>query len=171
MERPDAFLAAAGYGANVQWTTQWTTASSGHYPNLSHRQRVSSFTMKTKLRLETKLAKTVAGEDLAQGDYVATLMETVDVPSYAWNCGGFELSPHELVSLQLVPEDAGQPLKVLAVCPALRLRKNGSGRHGYDRHSHNANCSPGSSMRTDRLEAAARKDETTKEAEQEVARR
>ena len=84
--------------------------------NLSLNCDVISIAMKTKITLTTKLARTVAGEDLVQGDFVATMMERVDVPSYVWNNSGYELSPHELVSLQLTPENAGQPLKVFAIC-------------------------------------------------------
>lgn len=71
---------------------------------------------KCKSQLESKIAATVSGEDLACGDYVALLTETVDVPSYLWDRCETALSPHELVSLKLIPEDAGQPLKVVAVC-------------------------------------------------------
>lgn len=74
--------------------------------------------MKTRSssQLEPKAAATVAGEDLACGDYVSLLNETVGVPSYFWDCCGASLSPHELVRLKVIPDDAGQPLKVIAVC-------------------------------------------------------
>ncbi|MFZ5832551.1 MAG: hypothetical protein ACOY3P_20885 [Planctomycetota bacterium] len=74
--------------------------------------------MKTKSesQLELRAAATVAGEDLACGDYVSLLNETVEVPSYLWDWCGASLSPHELVSLRLIPRSAGQPLKVIAVC-------------------------------------------------------
>lgn len=74
--------------------------------------------MKTKsaTELEPKAAATVAGEDLARGDYVSFLNETVDLPSFFWDGCGAGLSPHELVRLKLIPCDAGQPLKVIAVC-------------------------------------------------------
>jgi hypothetical protein len=66
--------------------------------------------------LEPRAAATVAGEDLACGDYVARLNETVELPSYMWDSWMASLSPHELVRLKVVPRDAGQPLKVLAIC-------------------------------------------------------
>ncbi len=74
--------------------------------------------MKTKSesQLELKVAATVAGEDLACGDYVAMLNETFELPSFLWDCCGVSLPPHEPVRLKLITDDAGQPLKVLAVC-------------------------------------------------------
>lgn len=71
---------------------------------------------RTRTQSELKVAATVAGEDLVCGDYVALLTETIDVPSYLWEGCGTSLSPDEMVRLKLIPEDAGQPLKVLAVC-------------------------------------------------------
>lgn len=74
--------------------------------------------MKTKSlpQLEPSAAATVAGEDIACGEYVSVLNERVDLPSYLWDCSGAALSPHELVSLRFIPENAGQPLKVIAIC-------------------------------------------------------
>ncbi|NUQ66641.1 MAG: hypothetical protein HUU20_29615 [Pirellulales bacterium] len=74
--------------------------------------------MKTKSasQLEPRAAATVAGEDLACGDYVSLLNETVDMPSYFWDGWGASLSPEELVRLRLIPDRAGQPLRVIAIC-------------------------------------------------------
>lgn len=74
--------------------------------------------MKTRTvsRLEPSAAATVAGEDLACGDYIALLNETIDFPSFLWDACGASLSPHELVRLKLIPETAGHPLRVIAVC-------------------------------------------------------
>jgi hypothetical protein len=74
--------------------------------------------MKTesKARDEPTLAATVSGEDIACGDYVSVLSETVDVPSYLWDSCGATLSPHELVRLKLIPRSAGMPHKVIAIC-------------------------------------------------------
>ena len=75
-------------------------------------------TMKTniKTQYEPRIASTVYGEDIARGDYVALLNETVEVPSYLWDSCGVSLPPQELVHLKLIPCDAGQPLKVIEVC-------------------------------------------------------
>lgn len=67
-------------------------------------------------QLEPTAAATVAGEDLACGDYVAMLNETVDFPSFLWDACGASLSPHELVRLKVIPATAGYPLRVIAIC-------------------------------------------------------
>jgi hypothetical protein len=71
---------------------------------------------KTVSECEPRAAATVAGEDLACGDYVALLNETVDFPSFLWNACGALLSPHELVRLRVIPATAGYPLRVIAIC-------------------------------------------------------
>lgn len=74
--------------------------------------------MKTECasQLELTAAATVAGEDLACGNYIALLNQTVDLPSFLWDACGAMLSPHELVRLKMIPVDAGQPLMVIAIC-------------------------------------------------------
>jgi hypothetical protein len=67
-------------------------------------------------QLEPSAAATVAGEDLACGDYVSLLNQAVDLPSYLWDSCGTSLSPHEMVRLRFIPDEAGQPLKVIAIC-------------------------------------------------------
>jgi hypothetical protein len=67
-------------------------------------------------QLEPTAAATVAGEDLACGDYVSRLNETTDFPSFLWDSCAVTLSPHELVRLKLIPSNAGHPLKVVAIC-------------------------------------------------------
>ena len=59
---------------------------------------------------------TVAGEDLSRGDYVARLNEIVSFPSYMWDGCGHVLKPDEMVRLRMIPKNAGQPLRVTAVC-------------------------------------------------------
>jgi hypothetical protein len=70
----------------------------------------------TLRRLEPSVAATIAGEDLACGDYVARLNETIAYPSFLWDAFGSSLSPHELVRLRIIPDTAGYPLRVIAVC-------------------------------------------------------
>ncbi len=74
--------------------------------------------MKTQTvsQLEPRAAATVAGEDLACGDYVALLNETIDCPSFLWNACDASLSPYELVRLKMIPSNAGHPLRVIAIC-------------------------------------------------------
>lgn len=73
-------------------------------------------TRSTELHPELKVAATLAGEDVACGQYVAVLNETVAVPSYMWDGCGSSLPPQELVRLKIIPDHAGVPLKVVAVC-------------------------------------------------------
>lgn len=77
--------------------------------------------MKTKTRIHPvpTLAATVAGEDLNCGDYVALLNETICLPGYLANffgCGEGGFAPQESIRYQSIPENAGQPLKVIAIC-------------------------------------------------------
>ena len=72
--------------------------------------------IESKSRKRLTAAATVAGEDLACGDYVSLLNETVDFPSFLWDSCGATLSPYELVRLKVIPITAGRPLKVIAIC-------------------------------------------------------
>ena len=78
-------------------------------------------------QLEPRAAATVAGEDLAYGDYIALLNETVDFPSFLWDACGASLSPHELVRLKVIPDNAGYPLRVIAICLPFVYAKTPSG--------------------------------------------
>ena len=74
--------------------------------------------MKTQstTRFSTTVAATVSGDDVLCGDFVAILTQTCELPSYLWNHGESLLPAHELVRLRVIPEEAGTPLKVFAVC-------------------------------------------------------
>jgi hypothetical protein len=76
----------------------------------------SNMKAQTVSQLEPRAAATVAGEDLACGDYVALLNEMIDFPSFLWNVCDVSLSPHELVRLRVIPATAGYPLRVIAIC-------------------------------------------------------
>lgn len=79
-------------------------------------------------QLEPRAAATVAGEDLASGDYIALLNQTVDFPSFLWDSCGASLSPHELVRLTTIPANAGRPLRVIAICLPFVYAKTPSGK-------------------------------------------
>jgi hypothetical protein len=85
--------------------------------------------MKTQTvsQLELRVAATIAGEDLACGDYIALLNETIDFPSFLWDACGASLSPHELVRLKVIPGNAGYPLRVIAICLPFVYAKTPSG--------------------------------------------
>jgi len=81
---------------------------------------------KSKMRPAPTLAAIVAGEDLACGDYVALLNQFVELPSYMW-CGSIALSPHEMVRLKFSPSEAGQPLRIQAICLPFVYAKSSGG--------------------------------------------
>jgi hypothetical protein len=87
-----------------------------------------SMKAQTVSQLEPTAAATVAGEDLACGDYVALLNETVDFPSFLWDACGASLSPHELVRLKVIPSAAGYPLRVIAICLPFVYAKTPDGK-------------------------------------------
>ena len=63
----------------------------------------------------TRVAKSVAPEDLQVGDYVAFLSLTYQYPSFLWYCG-LEAS-EDIVRLTFLPtENAGKPYKIKAIC-------------------------------------------------------
>lgn len=70
----------------------------------------------TKTQLETTVAATVSGEDVNCGDYVALLSTIYELPTYLWNsCSDF-LPADEVIRLKLIPDEAGAPWKVFAIC-------------------------------------------------------
>ena len=63
----------------------------------------------------TRLAASVAPEDLECGEYVAVLKEIVELPSFFW----FDTAPskrEELVRMRCIPTDSGMPLKIKGIC-------------------------------------------------------
>ncbi len=62
------------------------------------------------------LATSIAGEDVYEGDFVTVTQRTIEVPSYLWDSGDSWLRTEQLVRLRLIPQDAGIPLKVIAIC-------------------------------------------------------
>ena len=75
------------------------------------------------VRCASKLAKTLAPEEICAGDYVARLYEIKEFPSWFWEDG---ICPdrEELVRIQYTPEDGGIPLKVKSVCLPFVLVKD-----------------------------------------------
>ena len=72
--------------------------------------------MAKRKSLEITVAASVAGEDIACGDFVAVMSEIVELPSFLWNCSAVALAPDEPVRIRRIVDDAGQPYKVIAVC-------------------------------------------------------
>ncbi len=98
-------------------------------PVLKDVRSMNVLKMKTQAfsELEPTAAATIAGEDLACGDFVAQLNETVEMPSFLWDSCGATLSPYELVRLRVIPNTAGAPLRVLAICLPFVYAKTPSG--------------------------------------------
>lgn len=75
------------------------------------------------------VSRSLAAEDLAQGDYVGILSEIVEWPSFFWHCDAQLLPPGELVRLQCRTSDGGTPLKVKAICLPFVFVKSPAGEH------------------------------------------
>lgn len=78
---------------------------------------------------ETSLCRSLAGEDLRCGDFVAILHEIVEWPSFFWTCDPQLLPPDELVRLTCRSSDGGTPLKVKAISPPFVFVKKPCGQH------------------------------------------
>jgi hypothetical protein len=75
----------------------------------------------TETNLDTTLAAIVAGEDIARGDFVAVISEIIELPSFLWDACQFALPADQLIRLRRLPEDAGEPHKVIGRLPAVCL--------------------------------------------------
>lgn len=64
----------------------------------------------------TTVAARIAGEDIAQGDYVTLLSEIIEIPSFLWGCSDFSLPADEPIRSRYLSRAAGDPSKVVAVC-------------------------------------------------------
>jgi hypothetical protein len=74
------------------------------------------------------LAKSLAPEEIRAGDYVTLLHVVCEMPALVW-CDDIALTGRdEIVRLQLVPENGGEPLKVKSVCLPFVLVKDASGK-------------------------------------------
>src|SRR5262245_24872946 len=78
---------------------------------------------------ETYVARSLAGEDLRCGDFVAIPSEIVEWPSFYWSCDPQVWPPSELVRIQRYSNDGGTPLKVKAICLPFVFVKKPSGCH------------------------------------------
>lgn len=74
------------------------------------------------------LAKSLAPEEIRAGDYVTLLHVVCETPALMW-CDDMALTGRdEIVRLQFVPENGGEPLKVKSVCLPFVLVKDASGQ-------------------------------------------
>ncbi len=78
---------------------------------------------------DSGLARTLAAEDIRQGDVVAVLDAIHEYPSFLWHADANMFPPQELVCVRQRDRRAGRPLKVQAVCLPFVLVKTPNGRH------------------------------------------
>lgn len=64
----------------------------------------------------SRLAASVAPEDLNCGDYIAALNVIYQFPSFLWCCDSSAVEPGEPVHVQFRAPGAGTPLKIKAIC-------------------------------------------------------
>ncbi len=74
------------------------------------------------------LAKSLAPEDVRAGDYVAVLHIVHEFPAIVWCDDTSLIDRNEIVRLPFVPENGGQPLKVISVCLPFVLVKYPGGK-------------------------------------------
>jgi hypothetical protein len=65
---------------------------------------------------DSMLARALAPEDVAKGDYVTLLHEYIDVPSFYWCCDAALHAREETVWIRYLPRTGGMPLRVKSVC-------------------------------------------------------
>lgn len=80
----------------------------------------------TEVVTACSLAKLLAPEEICPGDFVSLLHVFYDLPSFFWDDSAIHRR-EELVRLCYLPETAGVPLKVIAVCLPFVLAKAPSG--------------------------------------------
>ena len=73
------------------------------------------------------LARAVHAEDLAPGDFAAVLNEIVEWPSFFWSDCAATLTPEENVRTQRIPCNAGEPLRIEAICLPFVYAKDARG--------------------------------------------
>ena len=81
----------------------------------------------TEISSDTTVAATLAPEDVARGEFVALLNITYELPTYMWDAAQALLPVDELVRLQMIPSDAGTPLRVFGICLPFVYVKNAAG--------------------------------------------
>jgi len=80
-------------------------------------------------KTELRLARPLAAEDLARGDFVAVLSEVHEFPSFFWCCDTELMPPHEPVRVQWRSPEGGLPLKVVDLCLPYVFAKDPCGTH------------------------------------------
>ncbi len=90
-------------------------------------------TTKTRSETVTTVAARIAGEDIAQGDFVTILSEIIELPSYLWACSGLSQPIDEPVRTRYLPRVVGKPHKVVAVClPFVYVKQTNGNLTAFD---------------------------------------
>ena len=79
-------------------------------------------------RSDSKLAKTLAPEEIRVGDFVSKLYEVREYPALVWCYEEFGTSRDEMIRIPFTPDSGGEPLKVLSVCLPFVLVKHPCGQ-------------------------------------------
>ena len=89
--------------------------------------QVSEMTTHHSTTDKMELAASVAPEDLRNGDFVTTLNEVFEYPSFLW-CDLGQSAPDELIRVRCCSADGGTPLKIKAICLPFVFVKSPNGR-------------------------------------------
>jgi hypothetical protein len=76
---------------------------------------------------QTRIVAGVAGEDIQPGDFLTLSSELVELPSYLWSCESTSITNDEPVRIRYIPSEAGEPLKVIAICLPFVYAKQAKG--------------------------------------------
>lgn len=79
----------------------------------------------------------LAADDVAVGEFVVVMSATAQIPSYFWCFESLDYPRNEMVQMNFVPSESGQPLEVVAIClPFLLVEDFASQRQILDlRHA------------------------------------
>lgn len=81
-----------------------------------------------KAAVPTSVVARIAGEDLKPGDFITALTEMIELPSFLWCCDSVATPKDELVRLNCLPRDAGEPFKIMVVCLPFVYTKRANGK-------------------------------------------
>lgn len=85
----------------------------------------------------TNVAARIASEDIKPGDFVTTLTELIEFPSFLWSCDSLAAPKDELVRLRCLPREAGEPFKVIVIClPFVYTRRANGTLTTFDTRKH-----------------------------------
>lgn len=93
-----------------------------------HPEKMQIMKSTTEKEFQTTVVARLSGEDIQKGDFITVSTEMMEMPSFFWCCSDTALPVDEPVRLRFVPEAAGQPFKVVAVCLPFVYAKNSSGK-------------------------------------------